>query len=59
MTTPADSNGFVSLAVTGDSSLVISKLSESLLGISASISGFFMIYLVPVMAYMKMKKIEI
>ena len=39
MTTPADSNGFVSLAVTGDSSLVISKLSESLLGISASITA--------------------
>ena len=39
MTTPVGSNGFESLAVTGDSSLVISKLSESLLGISASITA--------------------
>jgi MFS-type transporter involved in bile tolerance (Atg22 family) len=31
----------------------------TILGYAASISGFFMIYVVPVMAYMKMRKIEI
>jgi hypothetical protein len=31
----------------------------SILGYAASVSGFLMIYVVPVMAYMKMKKIEI
>lgn len=31
----------------------------TVLGYAASVSGFFMIYVVPVMAYMKMKKLEI
>lgn len=31
----------------------------SILGYSASLSGFFMIYVVPVLTYLKMKKIEI
>jgi hypothetical protein len=31
----------------------------SIIGIAASISGFVMIYLVPVFAYFKMKKLEI
>lgn len=31
----------------------------SILGIAGAASGFFMIYLVPVVAYMKMRKIEI
>lgn len=31
----------------------------SILGIAASLSGFLMIYVVPVLAYMKMKKLEI
>ena len=31
----------------------------SILGYAASVSGFLMIYIVPIMAYMKMKKIEI
>ena len=31
----------------------------TVLSYAASISGFFMIYVVPVMAYMKLKKIEI
>lgn len=31
----------------------------SILGYAASVSGFFMIYVVPVFAYLKMRKIEI
>jgi hypothetical protein len=31
----------------------------SILGYTASISGFFMIYVIPVFAYLKMKKLEI
>lgn len=31
----------------------------AIIGSAASVSGFFMIYLVPVITYMKMRKIEI
>jgi len=34
-------------------------LIGSIIGVAASISGFFMIYVVPVITYLKMKKIEI
>jgi hypothetical protein len=34
-------------------------LIGSIIGIAASISAFFMVYLVPVLAYFKMKRLEI
>ena len=32
---------------------------DSIIGVEASISAFFMVYLVPVLAYFKMKRLEI
>jgi len=34
-------------------------LVGNIIGVAASISGFFMIYIIPVITYLKMKKIEI
>lgn len=34
-------------------------LIGNVIGVAASISGLFMIYIVPVMTYLKMKRIEI